>query len=195
MNHAKLTVRQVRAMLKIAANKDVRGFLNGLYLDAENGIVAACNGHMLFVARPDMCTIQQSTIVPRGALEIATKGAKPTYDVYITDKIEVCNGEVTIGSFPFQPIDGRYPEIEKVIPRDMGGQTAQFNIDYLSTIQDALRSFGSDRSMAEIAHNGMGAALVTAPSAPNAFGVVMPMRAGEAGCELHDEFKPKAEAA
>lgn len=198
MNAVKMTVRQVRAILKVAANKDVRFYLNGIHLDAETNSVVATNGHMLVVARPYNCTIGKSAIIPRDALERASKGAKPDDEILITDKIEVVRGEEAISIVPFTPIDDRYPEVTKVIPRQLSGGVAQINIEYLDALQTVLQSFSpNNRGMAEVHHNGAtNAALVTLSSVQNAFGVVMPFRGSELNCELYDYFtSPREKAA
>ncbi len=186
MKQYPIAATALRAALECASKGDVRFYLNGVLLDAPKGRVVSTTGHMLFcgqIPKEDFPAI----IIPREAIESAMKllGRKGIGRT----NIEVSDDDgrfelVTLqGTVPFTPIDGRFPEYERVIPHATSGKVAQFDPDLLYSAREALRwySGGFARNGYHLAHNEGGPALYS-DSSINAFCVVMPMRADDGGC-------------
>lgn len=122
-----LPTNTLKASLHCAAKTDVRYYLNGVYIYAH-GLhceLVSTNGHILSAFRVDNCAQdyipETSVIIP---LEIAKqaialhKKAK-VIDMVIT-KITDSNGERTefkLGGIEFKPVDGNFPDYNRVIPR------------------------------------------------------------------------------
>ena len=107
------------------AQQDVRYFLNGMLLEISPGQVraVATDGHRLA-----MCTLNNSSagagiqaIVPRkGVLELSRMISEDDGDINLSisrNHIRITHSEYTLTS---KLIDGKFPDYEKVIPRDAG---------------------------------------------------------------------------
>jgi DNA polymerase III subunit beta len=74
------------------------------------------------------------------------------------------------------PIDGQFPDWKRILPRQVSGEVAQFNGDYVADCTKAAQLLNeSKEAFATIAHNGNGPALINLSA--DAFGVLMPMLA------------------
>ncbi len=107
------------------AQQDVRYFLNGMLLEISPDFVraVATDGHRLA-----MCTLNKGSggsgiqaIVPRkGVLELGRMISEDNGKVSLSisrNHIRVSNSEYTLTS---KLVDGKFPDYEKVIPRDAG---------------------------------------------------------------------------
>lgn len=122
-----VTAAPLRAALHCAANnKELRTYLQGVYLkfkDAPAGVkatVAGCDGHMLFVALSDIDFLSDesapvqwantSIIVP---LDVVKKIDKKAHQLPLE---QLGPNVYKLGSIVFEPLDGQYPDISRVIP-------------------------------------------------------------------------------
>lgn len=116
----------IRAAMRFQATSDPRYYLCGILL-ASDGYVAATNGHVLF-----HCTVEQSctqdTIV-------SIKGTFPKSVKSIKFQFDNEGGGIAIGSGKngiikintFEIIDGKFPDLNKVIPSDEDRQASLEN--------------------------------------------------------------------
>ena len=142
-----LKTNAIEAALLIAPKKDIRHYLNGVFITAgpEGGEIVATNGHMLYRHHVRDCTAwggeHPRLIIPRAAAEAAVKLAK-------AQKLEIMPLTISddaipvhqLGGLQFEPVDGRYPDYFRVIPDSVKyGQVAKcFNTEYLRTMHKAL---------------------------------------------------------
>lgn len=183
MKQIQFAASKLRGALCCSAKGDVRFYLNAVYLDAAKGRLVSTNGHTLFVAQ--VCTGDfPNIIIPREPIDLAMKalgrkGIERT-DVIVRQHDDQTFDLYTVaGIFQFTPMDARYPEFERVIPRTVTGKLAQFDPDLLIDVRDALRWVsGKHARSGYLEHNGDGPALYTDENV-DAFCVVMPFRAGE----------------
>lgn len=105
------------------AEQDVRYFLNGMLLEVKNNklYAVAADGHRLAMNYLDLATaaIPLRIIVPRkGVLEVMRIVDEANADLQITvsnSHMQVKTGGVTVTT---KLLDGRFPDYERVIPRD-----------------------------------------------------------------------------
>jgi DNA polymerase III subunit beta len=187
------------ARLFTADDKDVRYYLRGVLVEAspERLRIVASNGHAAYLGQPEVgqdnpLTESMSVIVPNDALAMLAK--------HVNRNLSVCTLET--GDSPrlgyagtwigFTPIDGKFPDVDRVIPKDYSGEAANFNTDYLIACWKAMKILldRKDCYAPLIRHNGDRAGLVNLDH--DAFAVVMPMRAEQP--ELPEWFAAKAEA-
>jgi DNA polymerase III sliding clamp (beta) subunit (PCNA family) len=181
MNEITMTVSQARGLILASAKGDVRYYLNGTLLDFAGGRAIATDGRCLLavnLASQADDPAFASAIVPRDALENIAKGGKVTDDICITyddDGLHLMRNSVRI---TVEPIDGRFPDWQRVIPDDANGEPAQYNPELVARIGKALCLAVNDKkAMPAIAYNGNAAALVVAQDhAETAVAVVMPWR-------------------
>jgi DNA polymerase III sliding clamp (beta) subunit (PCNA family) len=162
----------LQAMAVLAAKKDTRIGLKGILVEQSNNttrIVATDGNKMGIYNLPDQDNATSfSVIIPVEAL-IGLKG-----DVIIGATTLTTSDSVKT----FTPIDARYPDYTRVVPRDKAnGIASNFNVDYMAQFQKVARMLGKKDDSAVFYHNGVkNSAKVSVSSTRNFLGVVMPMR-------------------
>lgn len=181
-----VNVNHLRAMLLCAGKRDVRYYLNGIYLTIVNNrpeFVATDSYRMLvFRDREQYVEGELSVIMPRDTLEQVIKSIKK--DRVVT--IEIDGEIITIidhGGMRItcNAVDGRYPDYRRVVPIDptRSGITATVNPFYLADFGTVARLFGNTKEGYEIvcSYNGpSGAVIINFPICENLFGIVIPVR-------------------
>ena len=146
-----LTITQ--SVLKIVApfqsKEETRHWLKGVFF--SEGLLVATDGHRLAAVKPSYSegTIEDFILPSETVKKILA--VKPEYkkqDVYvsfdmITKQVIVFQGkDIELARFPFEPIDGTFPDWKRVIPADDtytgANNVASFNTGYLA----AFESFG-----------------------------------------------------
>jgi hypothetical protein len=180
----KITVKTsaLFAALECAAKKDIRYYLQGINIQITKnalGMVYGTDGHILFAGQlpyeGDYCPPTLNLIIPTDAVKRLDKKAEFT-------ELEFDGQNYLLGGARFIPLDGRYPDIGRVIP-SIDHNTEQtpgtYNPDLLVRGRAALSLYlgvkpkdtfnfiqrGSDSA---VMHAGTNECLV----------VIMPMRAG-----------------
>jgi len=126
-------------------SKEQAGFyLNGVYFD--NGLLVATDGHKLAAIKPFNAegnitnfilpaeTVKRILSVKAGKREVV----KVTFTTGDTWQAKVFTGETILAIFPFQLVDGTFPDWRRVIPLEdnytgNGVNSAKFNMAYLSS--------------------------------------------------------------
>lgn len=168
-----IPTNHLRAALLFAPTNDIRHYLNGVLVDAspgrDDGRLVACDGHTMMVARLGADSIERqcseeaeepfSCIIPRDVVAriVATVGKSTLHAALRID--EHCTLIHGGTSEQFTPLDGRYPDYLRVIPRQCSGVVAQFNADYVARCAKAAKIYGRRFSPAW-EHNGSGSAIV-----------------------------------
>lgn len=104
------------------ANQDVRYFLNGMLFDiTERELVCvATDGHRMALASMELSTslTPRQIIVPRKGVQELTKLLSHTTES-VTLQIGTANLRVAVGQFVFTTklIDGRFPDYQRVLPK------------------------------------------------------------------------------
>jgi len=194
----------LRALLTVAGERDVRFYLNGVCLDTTGPepVMVATDGHRMLVVRVPrlVSTLPRGCyVIPRAMLEAVkpVKLGRGQGDAPVTLTVEAAlpgadAGRATLvgaSTASATLVDGRFPDWRRVVPSKLTGIASQFNTDYLADFGTVARLLaGAKRSdggcFPTFAHAGdiggrkgdHGAALVTFPRSPDAFGVLMPMR-------------------
>lgn len=111
--------RTLKAMLQVAPKSDIRYYLEGVQVKRTGDTVEfnATDGHMLlqvkttdleYINVPDLCDF----VMCRKSLDIMLKSFNAK-SVFILECTE--NGTVSLGGLPIKTIDGRYPDVQRVI--------------------------------------------------------------------------------
>lgn len=169
------------AALECSAKKDLRYYLQGINIQITKpftGMVYGTDGHMLFAGQLPYegdYVAELNIIIPTDAVKRLDKKAEFT-------ELEFDGQNYILGGARFVPVDGRYPDIGRVIP-DITSSTEQspgtYNPDLLVRGRAALSLYlgvkpkdtfnfiqrGNDSA---VMHAGVNTCLV----------VIMPMRAG-----------------
>lgn len=108
-------ITAIKRVAFAAADGDVRGYLNGVYVGSIGGmaVAVATTGHHLAFAKIDEPCEYRPAIIPIQAIS-AIDSVKPS-SIEIGTKIVFHSDGVEL---TVNPIDGRYPEWERVIPKN-----------------------------------------------------------------------------
>jgi DNA polymerase-3 subunit beta len=181
-----INLNTLKSVAHAVGKEETRYYLQGVHLEAgkDGFTMVATNGHKL------LCAFQpygehmpsdhmQSVIIPASLIakikikkkaypwaELTVDGDNLTFDYM---------GETYGG----KAIDGLFPDWRRVVPGTVSGETAQFNGDYIATLQKAGNVFlESDKAIPHIHHNGESPSLVTF-GGDKFFGVLMPVRSND----------------
>lgn len=179
------------AMLLIAGKKDIRYYLNGVYIEFNDQISRAvgCDGHKLGIFQssvPSSNTGAGSLIIPRDVIESLPKAGKNTHLISITKNATgagwtINTGVTTVG---FTPYDDKYPDFRRVVhgiqTAGTSGVAGGFNLEYLNQFEKCGNILAGSKlrmgNRLRLHHNGDAAALVLLNCVDGFAGVVMPLR-------------------
>lgn len=171
----------LKAALICASTNKHRHYINGVHVDPK-GFVVSTDGHRFFCAKIDLTDVQpfEGWTIPGDVIKRALAG-------YKSATIEISRDRC--GDVACQPIDAVYPNWRAVVPKDtLGGETAQFNPDYVADMGKIGKVLGVKQSLtAHIHHDGNNPAAVTFPGIENAFAVLMPIRVHATDCNAWSE--------
>ena len=162
----------LHAMATLAAKKDIRYYLCGILVEwsATTTRIVATDGHKMGIYNlPDQDNANSgSVIIPLEALT-GLKG-----DVIIGENTLTTSDSIKT----FTPIEGRYPDYARVVPKEKAsGIAGNFNVDYMAQFQKVAKMLGNKTDNAMFYHNGeREAAKVSVTSTVNFLGVIMPLR-------------------
>jgi len=186
MNQFHIKQNTLDAMLLIAAKKDIRYYLNGVYIEFNDQISRAvgCDGHKLGIfqnAAPDNRG-NGSIIVPREVIENLPKKC----DILTFSQISDTHWEINTGNatIKFAPCDAKYPDFRRVVhgiqTAGTSGQAAGYNLDYLNQFEKCGNILAGSKlrmgNRLRLHHNGDAAGLVLLNCVDGFAGVVMPLR-------------------
>lgn len=183
-----LTKAQVKAMLYLSAEKDVRFYLSGIHVsqDQRGTIIEATNGHVLGMLRVgETPKPKANVILGRDSLKPLVAGPKSTMDNII--EFSVSDGNVTASTggmvTTFKAVDGVFPDVSRVTPTNDSlnakpDYPAQINPALLVRFVDVAKALGYG-SKVWIRHRDTGTCLVSIGNIPEFIGVVMALRGYE----------------
>ena len=173
------------AMLLIAAKKDIRYYLNGVYIEFNDQITRAvgCDGHKLGIYQTAAeNTGAGSIIIPRSTIEnLPKKAGNLIFSIVEGNRWRIDAENCAVF---FTPEDAKYPDFRRVVhgiqTAGTSGQAAGFNLDYLNQFEKCGNLLAGSKlrmgNRLRLHHNGDAAALVLLNCVDGFAGVVMPLR-------------------
>lgn len=161
------------------AKQDARYYLNGICF-MPDGRIAATDGHRAMIASKHENKIKSNVIVS------ISKSPTKNYSYAVIDtraKIVTYHGsfdDVLVGAGICSEIDGRFPDIDRVIPtQNAPTEQIGFNAKYLADVEKLAKLFNPKYESVRFELNGNTSAAVanvSAPTGETAKVIVMPMR-------------------
>jgi len=122
-----IDIKALKAATQCAATKDIRYYLCGVLVEfthkPDTAIVAATDGHILFAGLATIAQDAGSAPVPEKGAQIiipidVCKKVKPTHknNPFITLS-QIGPQQWQLGDILFTPIDGKFPDWRRVVPR------------------------------------------------------------------------------
>ena len=180
--------KQLKAMSRLAATKDMRIYLNGLHVVQNNRgtYIEATNGHMLGRLLIDETPIANpcSVILPLESVKsLAATGKKGNESLCFTvDGVKVSVITAMSETMIFQALEGNFPDCDRVVPSvvsDSGIEPSTYNPEYIQAFADCatdLRGHKSTGISVQIKQRGNDSGIVNIDSEPLFVGIIMPMR-------------------
>lgn len=166
---------------RFASQETTRYYLNGVYLENHDGfsLYVATDGHTLIVRR-----IVDEAIKPIGNVIIPSDVVNHWRFAKKDDDLKAAIVSQSEGNFAimdgtitriFKGVEGTYPDWRRVVPALVTGEAGQFNWDYMVRFAKFGKAFGIGQGL--LVPNGTNEPALIRYSDPDAFGVLMPMRA------------------
>lgn len=169
-----LNFKQLKAALHTAPKTDVRHYLNGVFVEVRSGfyrIVSTDGSNMsVFHNFEPECAEALDLIIPRDIIENLPKQKG------LTITLKKLDGFWCLGSTLFTPIDGRYPEYRRVLPKDTNGQAAQLLHEALSLFGKTADLMVKKGAHVRVWYNGDDASAITIADLPEFMGITVPLR-------------------
>lgn len=187
MNNCTISIlaKHFAAAIHVAGKRDVRYYLNGVYVEATeketrctatNGYVLATFRHRMDIGNGMGSEKLISLIVPRDTVELVNKTTRGKGMISLERTDGRWTAVTTAARFPFEPVDGRFPDYRQVIPSGtLSGETEQFDPELLGLFTKVGKALGNSW-VPEIEHNGKNSARVTLNGQHDFAGVIMPWR-------------------
>lgn len=174
----KISKLLLEGALMFQAKNDVRYYLNGICF-MPDGRVASTDGHRVFVGSKHDNKLTDSVIVS------VSKSPIKRYDYAVLDtKTKIITyhdeHEIMVGAGICSEINGRFPDIDRVIPKQTAAtEQIGFNAKYLADVEKLAKLFNPKYESVRFELNGNASAAVaniSAPTGETAKVIVMPIR-------------------
>jgi DNA polymerase-3 subunit beta len=177
--------KSIRAMLHLAAKKDIRYYLQGVNVVRDNRgtYLEATDGHVLGRLLIDgiKSDTKLNVVLPTDAL-LKLKGTKKQGEEWLHFDVNGLSVECidSQSTTRFSAHDARFPDADRVIPivfKDEDVKPATFNPDLLVRFVDVSEDLYGKRQIPHVLQRGTQSAIVSFPKFDDSFiGVIMPMR-------------------
>ena len=177
--------KDIRAMLNLAAKKDLRYYLQGINVVRDNRgtYIEATDGHVLgrLLVSSNKSDTKQNVVLPTDALQ-KLKGTKKQGEELLFFYVEGLAVECidSQSTTRFSAHDARFPDTDRVIPMVINPediQPATLNPDLLSRFVDVSEELYGKRQTPMVLQRGTQSALVAFPQMDDHFiGVIMPTK-------------------
>lgn len=182
-----LSIAALKAHLCIAPSKDVRHYLNGIFLDGATGHLVSTDGAVLLATKHEPLAGAPSVIMPRDAVAKAVKAAPrgaETMGLVIEDRTLTFTPApgVTMAALA---VDDNYAPWRRVVPSSCSGDAGNYDPGLLSRVGDALQALGGTKTQqfVRLWQNGPNnpaiAMLANDVNAPPHVALIMPLHVGD----------------
>lgn len=174
----KISKLLLEGALMFQAKQDIRYYLNGICF-MPDGRIAATDGHRAMIASKHENKITDNVIVS------VSKSPTKRYDYAVLDtKTKMVtyhdDTELMVGAGICNMIDGRFPDVDRVIPKQTSPtEQIGFNAKYLADVEKLAKLFNPKYESVRFELNGntnAAVANISAPTGETAKVIVMPMR-------------------
>ena len=172
----------LRAISQFSADQAIRYYLNTVRIEADQNrtILTATDGHCLGIHRTlraeNEVSDKVTILLPFDVIKML-KPAKNKLDAAVIETDDGLKGTISVVggmTIGWAAVDGKFPDIPRVIPQKCSGEPTQINPAVLAKFAAANKLFGKTWAP-KIWHNGTSCAAVTLQE-PDFFGCLMPYR-------------------
>jgi len=180
--------KQLKAMSRFMAVKDIRYYLQGIQVVQNNRgtYIESTNGHVLgrLLIDETPCAVAASVLVPSDAVKtLSANGKKGNETLHFTvDGVKISVICPDGSSMTVQAHEARYPDCDRVVPElsaDCPSECSTYNPEYIQAFFDCandLRGHKANGITVQIKQRGNDSGIVNIDSDPFFVGIIMPMR-------------------
>ncbi len=178
--------KYLKALEITAAQQDIRDYLISIHFIATKKATYAVStdGHRMgivnFTVDNEFLDCERLELtVPLNAIKAIKHQVKRADDLIVIEKAGehwLVNDIILNVASGFRPIEDRFPDVQRVVPKETSGEVAQFNAEYIGDFAKISKVLCLKYPHPVISHNGNAAALVEFEGESSWFGVVMPAR-------------------
>ena len=176
-----LKISTLKAAALCAAKSDIRYYLNGVCVDVKN------ESQMVFVGTDGSCMFigveryvgewdgtPEQIIIPLDTIVAALKGWPKTLAYIMLERLSA--EKMSLGDVMFTPIDGKYPDYARIIPKVENVQPGigYYNHAYLLKGSKAMKEACGSETSTLNQHGETDAAVMTC-ALPNYICIIMPL--------------------
>lgn len=177
MSHV-IQTRHIAAALHTCADRDVRYYLNGIFVDSR--VIVSTEGHCASAYLGEECAeYLPPFIIPTGAAKLIAKIKAPTVTA-----VAMSGGRIDVGGVVFEPVDGKFPDYKRAFEGKAGtaAHKAQFNPELAMKFQKVAQALKAPCKVPYLyaTEGGMGLRVAIQGKEAEFMGVLMPF-------ELKDE--------
>ena len=144
------TYHALKALLNIAAKKDIRYYMNAINIRQESEFtlrLEACDGHVAMWVKvhnlPQLLPVGESRLIERAQLEKVLKMGPA--------ELHFDSGVLKYGEIPLTIVDGNFPNLDRVIPankRECTGSEIGVDAKLMIKLCKAIEELHHDRKLA-----------------------------------------------
>ena len=143
-----INVTKLKAALAIAPKNQPHFYLNGVHYNSELNALEATDAYcaIRIAKAAEGELLNKNLIIPREAAKAAVKQAEQD-DIDTISLVLRDGGQAKLGSIIFTPIDGDFPNVDKVMPQeyqDTGAEHPAFNIYLLNKWRKAQEAMDEE---------------------------------------------------
>jgi DNA polymerase III beta subunit, central domain len=143
-----IDTKKLKAALAIAPKNQLRFYLNGVHYNSELNALEATDAYcaIRIAKAAEGELLNKNLIIPREAAKAAVKQAEQD-DIDTISLVLRDGGQAKLGSIIFTPIDGDFPNVDKVMPQeyqDTGAEHPAFNIYLLNKWRKAQEAMDEE---------------------------------------------------
>ena len=179
--------KQLKAMSRFMAVKDIRYYLQGIQVVQNNRgtYIESTNGHVLgrLLIDETPCAVTASVLVPSDAVKtLSASGKKGNETLHFTiDGVKISVISPDGSTMTVQAHQARYPDCDRVVPEiynDTPSECSTYNPEYIMAFYDCAKDLGSSGkgTAVQIKQRGTQSGIVNIDSEPLFIGIIMPMR-------------------
>lgn len=179
---AEIRAEHIRALAHLAAQEDVRYYLNGVQLvAAPEVLLVATTGFAIGCLRTQqLASAQFEVLIPNATVKAMGKVKGPV--VIGSDDGQSWTLKAGALSLGWKTENGVFPDFRRAIPATTTGEPAQFDARQVALFWKTAKELSADRVGVHsvlLGQNGQGIALVSLPSAPDFIGALSPLSDGD----------------
>ncbi len=173
----------LKALAITAGQQDIRYYLNGVCVELyhDRAILMSCDGHRGGIAldKDAQSGVAQAVtfIIPNDLVkQIKPNKSYPVISIAFDTDTQMVTCEDVGSIFSAKAVDGKFPDMRRVAPKNMDKVQQQINVEYIADFAKVAKALGAQPNAVTIDHTSSGSCQVLVLGVPHYVGLVMPLK-------------------